>query len=101
MLLKIAEIIEFETWEKQKKQARNWDSAAVAETVAVCCWGMMVEVMGSSESGGEEAGNVGNSIAGCGGKWGTGTIHLKTWVTGARSSHVATFVLAHPNLAAK
>nr|GEU33609.1 reverse transcriptase domain-containing protein [Tanacetum cinerariifolium] len=37
---------------------------------ARCCWGMMVEVMGSSGSGGEEAGNVGDSVAGCGGKWG-------------------------------
>nr|GEX59931.1 uncharacterized mitochondrial protein AtMg00810-like [Tanacetum cinerariifolium] len=30
---------------------------------------MMVEVMGSSRSSGEEAGNVGDSFAGCGGKW--------------------------------
>nr|GFA43873.1 hypothetical protein [Tanacetum cinerariifolium] len=38
---------------------------------ARCCWGMMVEVMGSSRSGGEEAGNVRDSVAGCGGKWGS------------------------------
>nr|GEV78807.1 hypothetical protein [Tanacetum cinerariifolium] len=30
---------------------------------------MMVEVMGSSGSGGEEAGNVRDSVAGCGGNW--------------------------------
>nr|GFA24642.1 hypothetical protein [Tanacetum cinerariifolium] len=44
---------------------------------ARCSWGMMVEVMGSSGSGGEEAGNVRDSVACCGGKWGTGTVHLK------------------------
>nr|GEZ25971.1 hypothetical protein [Tanacetum cinerariifolium] len=31
--------------------------------VAGLCWGMMVEVMGSSGSGGEEAGNVGEVVA--------------------------------------
>nr|GFD29469.1 hypothetical protein [Tanacetum cinerariifolium] len=32
--------------------------------------GMMVEVMGSSGSGGDAAGNVGDSVAGYGEKWG-------------------------------
>nr|GFA13909.1 hypothetical protein [Tanacetum cinerariifolium] len=42
---------------------------------ARCCWGMKVEVMGSSGSGGEEAGNVG-SVAGLAGNFGTGTVGL-------------------------
>nr|GEX50005.1 hypothetical protein [Tanacetum cinerariifolium] len=34
-------------------------------------WGMMVEVMGSSGSGGERLGNMERVVAGYGGKWGT------------------------------
>nr|GEZ71496.1 hypothetical protein [Tanacetum cinerariifolium] len=37
--------------------------------VAGLCWGMMVEVMGSSGSGGEEAGNVGEVVAEMAGKY--------------------------------
>nr|GEZ85131.1 reverse transcriptase domain-containing protein [Tanacetum cinerariifolium] len=36
--------------------------------VAGLCWGMMVEVMGSSGSGGKEAGNVGEGSCRDGGK---------------------------------
>nr|GFD06883.1 hypothetical protein [Tanacetum cinerariifolium] len=39
-------------------------------------WGMMVEVMGSSGSGGEEAGNVGEGSYSFGGNLGTGTVIL-------------------------
>nr|GEX33973.1 hypothetical protein [Tanacetum cinerariifolium] len=39
-------------------------------------WGMMVEVMGSSGGGGEEAGNVGEGSCRFNGNLGTGTVIL-------------------------
>nr|GEZ40551.1 hypothetical protein [Tanacetum cinerariifolium] len=52
--------------------------------VAGLCWGMMVEVMGSSGSGGEEAGNVGEVVAGMAGKSGN---EQKWELTGIPSKH--------------